>query len=465
MTFQPMPGPLSQLRDQRDSDRRQMNTTMRNDAVIVKPEAVATWPMRPGRCHDCSADGQHPAGPNTGRGERTMARHLGVARAVLLAACAMCSSPVALAQAARWEPNFRFPGTFFPAFAIAAAGRDAKGPTDSPGAYGYVDSGSLGVKVLEAAAGARLKVVVEIPEIGVSGEIESAAPVDGKPKFIVPRLSWSQARLSAIAQPLSTDAIFKVFVDGAPAGEERRPVRVRATNDAPLRVCRAADQCADYGPFFAAFVNENNPAIDGMLREALDIPALPVKSWNGTQGTQEDVLRQVWAIWYLLQRKKVTYSSITTVSDSRTDLFSQTVRPLSQTLRTSQANCIDGTALFASVLRKIGIEPIIVLIPGHAFLGFYTDPQRTKTAFLETTMVNGQNNPFYNHGPSKLGTSLARALGSDPNMNRSWQSFVAALEEGQAKYARAAANFGKQPGYMLIPVFKAREAGILPLPL
>lgn len=217
--------------------------------------------------------------------------------------------------------------------------------------------------------------------------------------------------------------------------------------------------------FMAAFVNENSPMIDGILRRALNIPAMPVKSWTGTQGSPEDVLRQVWAIWYLFQRDKVTYSSIATVSDSRSDIFSQTIRPLSQALRTSQANCIDGTAVFASVLRKIGIEPIIVLIPGHAFLGFYTDAQRSKPVFLETTMLNSEANPFHQRGPGALGEQLAKTFGADVHMNQSWRSFTAAIAFAQDNYAKVASKFGKEPGYLIVPVFKAREAGILPLPL
>jgi len=311
--------------------------------------------------------------------------------------------------------------------------------------------------------GSQLKVQVEVPEIGVSGELE--APSDGRSRMLVPRLSWSQARLAALSQPLSSEVVFRLFVDGSLVGEQRRPLRVRAINDAPLRTCRTPTQCADYAPFMVAFVNENHPAIDNILRAALNIPAMPVKAWTGIQGPPDSVFKQVWAIWYLLQRNKVTYSSITTVSDVQPSLTSQTVRTLSQTIGTAQANCIDGTALFASILRKIGIEPIIVLVPGHAFLGFYTDAARIRPAFLETTLLNSPSNPFHQRGPTPFGTKLALALGADTHMNESWRSFLAAMEAGLQNYAKAQQFFGKQPGYMMIPIVKAREAGIMPLPL
>jgi hypothetical protein len=374
------------------------------------------------------------------------------------------TTPVAV----RWEPDFRFPGTFFPSYAIAAAGRDPKDPVLVEHLYGFVNSGSLAVKVLSAPAGTKLKAQVEIPEIGVSGDIETVASDDGQPLTIIPRLSWSQRRLTAINQPVSSDAVFRLYADGALVSEERRPVRIRAINDAPLKACKSADhpeRCTDYSPYLAAFVNEGNPAIDGVLRAALNIPAMPVKQWTGTQGTEEQTLRQVWAIWYLFQRNKVTYSSVTTVADQTPGLTSQEVRPFTQALRTQQANCIDGTALFASILRKIGIEPAIVLIPGHAFLAFSVNSQNTKDMFLETTMLNDAHNPFYATGPSKWGETLANMTGDDIHQRQSWTSFKEALQVGQAEYNKAAPNFGKAPGFKVVSIVKAREAGILPLPM
>jgi hypothetical protein len=384
--------------------------------------------------------------------------------AALLAIAYLFNGPT-YAVDVRWVPDFRFPGTFFPSFAISAAGKDSNGPIDKPQVYGFLESGSFGAVITQASAGTRIKLMVEVPEIGVSGQIESSAPADGSQKVLVPRLSWSQSRLAAITQPISTEVVFRIFVDGVQAGEERRPVRVRAVNDMPLRVCKKPNRCSDYSRFMAAFVNENHPGIDSILRAALDIPAMPVKQWTGTLGSQDDAFKQVWALWYLFQRNKVTYSSITTVADERQDLFSQTIRPLSQSLRTSQANCIDGTVLFASILRKIGIEPLIVLVPGHAFLGFFVDAEGKKPVFLETTMLNDANNPFNQRGPTKSGKALAKFLGSDIHMDKSWQSFTEALEEGQRKYNIAAPHIGKDPGYMIIQVLKARKTGILPLPL
>ncbi|MFZ6674564.1 hypothetical protein [Undibacterium sp. Xuan67W] len=372
---------------------------------------------------------------------------------------------LAHAQSTTWTSEFRFPGTFFPSFAISSAGKDSKGPIDNNQAYGYLNSSSFAVKITNLPIGSKVKVEIAIPEIGISGELESSTSTSSEPKVIAPRLSFSQDRLTKILQPQSSEIIFRVYINGALDREEKKPLRIRAITDAPLKSCKEPSKCQDYSTYIAAYVNENHPAIDNVLRAALNIPAIPVKNWTGTQGTEQDVMQQVWAIWYLFQRSKVTYSSITTVSDQLPNISSQTIRPLSQSLRTAQANCIDGTVLFSSILRKIGIEPIIVLIPGHAFLGFFVDKQQQHPIFLETTMINNPNNPFYQKGPTPGGENFARMLGSDVHMKQSWGSFIAAINEGGKKYNEAAPNFGKNPGYILVPVIKARKDGILPLPL
>ena len=378
---------------------------------------------------------------------------------------AMTAVTTVHAQTYQWDTGFRFPGTFFPSFAISSAGKDAKGPADNPTLYGYLDSSSFGVLVKGTPRGAVVKVRIAVPEIGAEGEVEATPQPTDKPRTVVPRLVWSQSRLVAINQPLSTEVIFQVFVDGQPMGEQRKPLRIRAVTDAPLRNCPKGGSCQDYSQYFAGYVNENSPVIDKVLRLALDIPATPVKQFVGTSQGEAYVFQQVWAIWYLLQRHKVTYSSITTTSEESAELSSQAVRPLSQSLQNGQANCIDGTVLFASILRKIGIEPIIVLVPGHAYLGFYLDPQNTHVAYLETTMLNDATNPFKDMKPTTFGMGLATVLGVDAHMSKSQKSFNEAMEAGRQNFAKAAPFFGHTPGYAYIPILKAREAGILPLPL
>jgi hypothetical protein len=72
--------------------------------------------------------------------------------------------------------------------------------------------------------------------------------------------------------------------------------------------------------------------------------------------------------------------------------FTQTVRLGSDSLQTSNANCIDGAILFASTMENIGLEPYIALIPGHSFVCWTLSSNNgdlVSSGFqcLETTML------------------------------------------------------------------------------
>ena len=141
----------------------------------------------------------------------------------------------------------------------------------------------------------------------------------------------------------------------------------------------------DTGIFFAAYVNEENPMIDQLLREALNTRI--VNRFLGYQGGPEAVDNQVYALWNVLQKRKFRYSSVSNTSLSSNVVFSQRVRTFDDALESSQINCVDGSVLFASLLRAINMEPILVRTPGHMFVGYYTDANHKDMKFLETTMI------------------------------------------------------------------------------
>lgn len=138
--------------------------------------------------------------------------------------------------------------------------------------------------------------------------------------------------------------------------------------------------------FYAAYVNEESPNIDKILREALNTRI--VRKFLGYQaGKPEAVDRQVYALWYVLQKRNFRYSSVSYSSLSSNVVYAQRVRTLEDALNSSQINCVDGSVLFASLLRAINITPVLVQTPGHMFVGYYTDDKRKNITFLETTMI------------------------------------------------------------------------------
>lgn len=66
-------------------------------------------------------------------------------------------------------------------------------------------------------------------------------------------------------------------------------------------------------------MNEENPMIDKLLREALDTRI--VNRFLGYQGGAEVVDKQVYALWNVLQKRKFRYSSVSNTSLSSNVVF------------------------------------------------------------------------------------------------------------------------------------------------
>lgn len=63
------------------------------------------------------------------------------------------------------------------------------------------------------------------------------------------------------------------------------------------------------------------------------------------------------------------------------------VRLPRETLSLSSADCIDLSVAFASAMENLGLEPVIVLVPGHAFTGVRLAPGSTDILYLDLTVM------------------------------------------------------------------------------
>lgn len=142
--------------------------------------------------------------------------------------------------------------------------------------------------------------------------------------------------------------------------------------------------------YIGAWVTPNSRAVDSFLTAAKQ--RHPQKTFAGEQTA---TVPQVKAIYEELKARGVTYVMDPTVN---TDLVKvQRTRLPTEVLESTNAQCLEGTILFATMLEAIGLRPIIVLVPGHAFVGWHATradgvkPDADRL-FLETTMVG--NAPF-----------------------------------------------------------------------
>ncbi len=137
----------------------------------------------------------------------------------------------------------------------------------------------------------------------------------------------------------------------------------------------------DYTLLVSSFITPQNPEIEKLLSEAKEL--MPNRALFGYQATDKEVLLQMKAIYNTIKKRGVSYVS-TTISFQPG--ASQRIRLPAESLQYKMGNCIDGSVLFASAFEAIQLNPLIINVPGHSFVGVKSK-DGTKAYFLETTMV------------------------------------------------------------------------------
>jgi hypothetical protein len=228
-----------------------------------------------------------------------------------------------------------------------------------------------------------------------------------------------------------TTILLKAKVGDKNIFEETKNIRVRAADD----MVWSLNSPYDTEPLIAAWVTPNDNMVEKILSNAKERRFIN-RSLSGYQSN--DVVQQVKAIFNAVRHYGVSYVS-STMSFGKVG-FTQRVRLPRESILDKSANCIDGAVLFASLFENISLEPVIVLIPGHAFVGVRLAPNSRETLFIETTMV----------GRSSLNSILTLT-----------KTFDAAVKEGNDEFNKAMQT---NPGAVrIIDIKRARESGIYPL--
>lgn len=143
--------------------------------------------------------------------------------------------------------------------------------------------------------------------------------------------------------------------------------------------------------FIARWVTPHDPAVLKLVSEARKYAPrgrlagynLPSRS-GGNPAAQARM--QAEAVFRALQHSGLTYvSSIYTFGDYVGQ--AQRIRLPRETLSLKSANCIDVSVVFASAMENLDMEPVIVIIPGHAYAGLRLRPGSDDYLYLDLTVL------------------------------------------------------------------------------
>jgi len=125
--------------------------------------------------------------------------------------------------------------------------------------------------------------------------------------------------------------------------------------------------------YMAAWVTPNAKAIETFLTEAKS--RAPRNTFSGEQSA---TIPQVKALFDTLKARGMSYVMNPEMLSGTG--YGQRARLPGDVLTSTNAQCLEGAILYATLMEAIGLQPAIVLVPGHAFVGWKASPGDVEVA-------------------------------------------------------------------------------------
>ncbi|MGE5113460.1 MAG: hypothetical protein ACM3JB_21560 [Acidobacteriaceae bacterium] len=227
-------------------------------------------------------------------------------------------------------------------------------------------------------------VTTEIP--GYSRQLRETIVVDANRTAtlrITPDLLPAAYRLQEIAR--ATLHVSVLDDSGTIMFAQSRPVLIHSGNDLYWGKQFANAQLV------ARWVTPHDPAVLQLVSSAHQfIRNGRMPGYNIPAGQESrlpaQVKRQAEAVFVAIQRAGFSYvSSIYTFGNFTGE--AQRIRLPRETLQLDSANCMDVSVVFASAIENIGMNPVLVIIPGHAFTGVRLGSESPDILYLDLTVL------------------------------------------------------------------------------
>lgn len=153
--------------------------------------------------------------------------------------------------------------------------------------------------------------------------------------------------------------------------EQSIPITILPRTFVPLFRTDGESEYLTWG-YLAAWVTPNAKEIQKFLSTAKSF-----KKDQAFAGTQTESLSQVKALYEAVHASGVSYVVNNGIHREGLGRYHEARLPV-EVLTQTNAQCLEGSLLFASLLAALRLEPVIVLVPGHAFVAWKRTPHDPK---------------------------------------------------------------------------------------
>jgi hypothetical protein len=210
------------------------------------------------------------------------------------------------------------------------------------------------------------------------------------PSFL-PRFYKNKEITAATVRVSITDLV------GNSVYEATVPVRLRSSEDMYW------GRSFKYAQFIASWVTPHAAEIEAVLALAKNYTPdrrLPgYENWKSASDQERETYIEAKAIFTALKKSGLSYVKSSSTLGGHASV-SERVRMPRVSLAHSSANCIDAAVTYASLFENLGMEPTVVIVPGHAYAGvkvaegssqfLYIDAALTGRTSFEAAVLSGK---------------------------------------------------------------------------
>lgn len=200
----------------------------------------------------------------------------------------------------------------------------------------------------------------------------------------------------------------------------------------------------------AAYITPNHPYVYYIKRKSIEIlekQGLKTAFEGYQSNDQERVLQIMSAIYTAIQSEEIVYSSLPPGYEET----GQRLRLLNTIQQQKFGNCIDISLLFAACLEAVDLNPILIIVRGHAFVGCWLqDDKFSEVINDDKTAITKRLSKGIREMAAVEATSVCKGNNT---------KFSDALNAGEAQLVQ------KEEFLLSVDIKRARTLRIRPLPL
>jgi len=216
-------------------------------------------------------------------------------------------------------------------------------------------------------------------------------PGDTETVKLAPSLFPAQARELTQVQ-WATLHVVAQDLDGAEERHDTFPLLCLARDSGFNYAARTPKTGAieDLTHYYGAWVTPYVEPVQELVRAAADLaPGRWLTGYqpSGNATPEADVDAQVEALFNALKQVGIAYVHSIVSYGAPAGVLMQRTRLPRESLARKSANCLDAVVLMASLIEGASLNPALVFVPGHAFVGWQLAPEVGGWHYLEATMI------------------------------------------------------------------------------